>query len=299
MRPVTARILLLVTAALFSTGGAAIKLCELNSFQIAAGRSGVAGLFLLLVLPASRRFLHPKALLVGVAHGATMMCFVTANKLTTSANTIFLQSCAPLYVLLLAPLLLREPIRRRDIGFLLLLIGGMALLFLGEPDPSATAPDPGTGNLLAVGSGIGWAFTLMGMRWLARSGGVDASASVVAGNVIACSVCLPMALPLETVQVMDVAVVVFLGVFQIALAYVLMVRALPYVPAFEASLLLLLEAVLNPIWSFLLHDEGASAPALAGGGVILVTLAVRAGVEARMPSAVTVSAIREGPATGA
>ena len=91
---------------------------------------------------------------MGVAYYAyTLVSFVLANRLTTSANTIYLQSTAPLFLLMLAPVLLREPIRRRDLPVILAVLGGLALVFLGADHPSVTAPDPARGNLLhsAVG----------------------------------------------------------------------------------------------------------------------------------------------------
>jgi drug/metabolite transporter (DMT)-like permease len=41
------------------------------------------------------------------------------------------------------------------------------------------------------------------------------------------------------------------------------------VPAFEASILLLAEPVLNPLWTWLLLGEKPGGHALAGGAVIL------------------------------
>jgi drug/metabolite transporter (DMT)-like permease len=131
------RIQLLAAAALFSTGGAAIKACSLTSWQVAGLRSGIAALVLLLV-PAARRGWTPRAWLVGAAYAATVVLFVQANKLTTSAATAFLQSTAPLYVLLLAPHLLGE----RAIGLAYVLVTAAirrvpaldaSLLMLAEP----------------------------------------------------------------------------------------------------------------------------------------------------------------------
>ncbi len=62
---------------------------------------------------------------------------------------------------------------------------------------------------------------------------------------------------------MDWLILRYLGVFQIALAYFLMTRAMRCVPAFEASLLLLLEPVLNPIWTWLVYRERPGNLALA------------------------------------
>ena len=80
--------------------------------------------------------------LVGMAYAATVLLFVLANKLTTSASTIFLQSTAPIYLVLLGPLVLKEPVRRRDVLFMVALGLGLALFFVGHESGSATAPDP-------------------------------------------------------------------------------------------------------------------------------------------------------------
>ncbi|HSB54241.1 MAG TPA: EamA family transporter, partial [Gemmatimonadales bacterium] len=116
-----ARLELLITAFLFSTGGAAIKSAHFTSWQVAGLRSGVAAIAVLLFLPASRRIARGTGsitVMVAVAYAATLILFVLANKLTTAANTIFLQSTAPLYILLLSPMLLKEHIHRRDLGFM-------------------------------------------------------------------------------------------------------------------------------------------------------------------------------------
>ncbi|MBV8728363.1 MAG: EamA/RhaT family transporter, partial [Acidobacteriia bacterium] len=95
------RFFLVATAFLFSTGGAAIKSTSLTGWQVASFRSGVAALVLLLALPESRRGWSWRMVPVAVAYAATLVLFVLATRLTTAANAIFLQSTAPLYVLLL------------------------------------------------------------------------------------------------------------------------------------------------------------------------------------------------------
>src|SRR6185436_18210309 len=106
-----ARLLLIAAAALFSTGGAAIKATSLTGWQVASFRSAVAAAALAAFLPGARRRWTWGTVAVGAAYAATMVLFVLSNKLTTAANTIFLQSTAPLYLLLLGPWLLHEPIR--------------------------------------------------------------------------------------------------------------------------------------------------------------------------------------------
>ncbi len=87
-----------------------------------------------------------RTLLIGLAYAATLILFVLANKSTTSANAIFLQSTAPLYLLLLGPLVLREPIRKVDLAVISAVATGAILLLFGSEATAATAPNPGSGQ---------------------------------------------------------------------------------------------------------------------------------------------------------
>jgi drug/metabolite transporter (DMT)-like permease len=231
---------------------------------------------LALLLPEARRGFRPRTLIVSIAYASTLVLFVTANKLTTSANTIFLQATGPLYILLLAPFLLREKIRPADVAFMALVAAGLVLFFLGTDTPVRTAPAPFQGNVLAALSGFTWALTLMGLRWMgADDSGGSAVGAVVAGNTLACLATLPMALPLSGIGAADWVAVAGLGIFQIALAYALVTRAVGKLPALEISIILLVEPVLNPIWSWLVHGERPGPWALAGGVLILGATALR------------------------
>ncbi|MBW3628382.1 MAG: EamA family transporter [Gemmatimonadetes bacterium] len=271
------RLQLLAAAALFSTGGAAIKATSLSGWEVASFRSGIAAVTVLLLVRASRRVPDWRVLAVGATYAATMILFVLANKLTTSANSIFLQSTAPLYILLLSPWLLREKIRLQDLVFIGVVAVGLLPFAIGTDAASATAPDPARGNIVALLSGVAWAGTLMGMRWLASGSAADGSAvsTVVVGNAIAFLVCLPLALPASSTGALDWAVVVYLGVVQIGLAYLCLTAGVRHVPALEASMLLLMEPALNPIWAWAVHGEQPSIWALAGGATILLATAAR------------------------
>ena len=277
-----ARLEVLAAAVLFSTGGAAIKACSLTSWQVAGCRSAIAFLAVLALLPRSRARWTGGSLAVGLAYAATMVLFVAANKLTTAANTIFLQYTSPLYLVLAGPLLLDEPVRPRDLVYLAVLGGSLGLFFMDAPARSQSAPQPLLGNALALLSGVFWAGTALGLRWMARpaNGGAPVETAVACGNLIAFLACLPGLLPLHA-SGDDVAIVLYLGVFQVAGAYFFLTRGLRTVPVLEASLLLLLEPVLNPVWAWLAHGERPGPWSLIGGGVILVATAVKSWDDAR------------------
>jgi len=279
---ISAPLRLLAAALLFSTGGAAIKATSLTGWQVASFRSGIAVLALGLMTSEARRGYSWRAVPVGAAYATTLILFVLANKLTTSANTIFLQSTAPLYLLLLSPWLLREPIRRRDLWFMAAVGGGLAIFFVGANAPMATAPDPWRGNLLAMASGGFWALTMIGLRWMSRyPGNNPALPAVVLGNLFAFAAGLVFALPLHQVSATDWGVVVYLGIFQIGLAYLLLTSALRHLPVLEAAIILLAEPVLNPIWAWLVHDERPGGWVIVGGVTILAATTVRTWLDTR------------------
>jgi drug/metabolite transporter (DMT)-like permease len=276
-----ARLQIVAAALLFSTGGAAIKSTSFTGFSggiaTACLRSGVAALAIALFLPRSRRNWSWRTLVVGATLAVTLILFVAANKLTTSANTIFLQSTAPLWIAVSAPFLLRERVNRLDVAFMAVLGAGLALFFVDSPSAIKTAPEPVLGNVLAVISGVGWAGTVMGLRWLGRREGADsAAAATVAGNLITFLVCLPLAVgPATDAVAEDWLLIAYLGIVQIALAYVFVTRAMPHLRALEVSLLLVVEPALNPIWSWLVHGETVEALSIAGGIVILGATAAK------------------------
>jgi DME family drug/metabolite transporter len=184
-------------------------------------------------------------------------------------------------------------LRRGDPLLAALLVLGIVLFFVHVDPALATAPNPLQGNLVATASGVTWALTLLGLRWLARSDTPEsAGAAVISGNAIAFAVCAPLAFPVSGSVPLDWVVVAYLGLFQIGLAYVAMTRGMRRTPAFEAALLLLLEPVLNSVWAWLVHAEQPGTASLLGCTLILgATLATA--FRARMSAGSRVRAVRD------
>jgi drug/metabolite transporter (DMT)-like permease len=270
---------ILLTALLMSTGGAGIKAVSLTNWQLASFRSGIAAIVVLLAVRRLPRFSRP-ILLVGAAYAATVVTFVTANKLTTAANTVFFQGTAPLYIALLGPIVLGEHLPRKDVPVLFVIAAGMGLLFAGHSARFSTAPNPVLGNMIGVVSGCCWSLTLLGLRWLEKrdpgaKGGAAGNGAVV-GNLLAFAGCLPLALPVSGVSAGDLAGIAYLGVFQVGLSYVLLTRSITHVPAVDASLLLLAEPAVSPLWAWLIHGEVPGVWPFAGGVLIMGAAAWKA-----------------------
>jgi drug/metabolite transporter (DMT)-like permease len=280
----SAYLAILASALLFSTGGAAIKATSLTSWQVASFRSGLGAIALLLLVKGARRRINLKFVVTGVALAATLLLFAHANKLTTAANTVFLGSTAPLWILALAPRLLGERPQRADVIYTAFLAMGAVTFFIGIQQPLATAPDPRTGNVMALVSGFTWSLGLMGLRWV-QWGDDDpigaAGATVVCGNVLACLAGLPAALPVSSVRLADVAILLYLGLFQIGAAYALMTSAVRRLRALEVALFMLIEPVASSLLAWSLHGERPGPWALGGGALIVGSTAWRAVVGSR------------------
>ena len=163
---------------------------------------------------------------------------------------------------------------------MVVLLAGLALCVTGTGGAGDTAPDPALGNLFALASGVTWAATLLGLRWLAKSGATNgAGAAVIVGNLLAFACAVPFALP-PSGDGTDWALILYLGIVQIAIAYLLLTAAVRVVAAFEVSLLLLVEPALNPVWSWLFLGEKPGAVTIAGGVLILGATAVKVWADA-------------------
>lgn len=274
LSPLRGRLLVVAAALLWSTGGLAIKLVPLSALGVAFWRSFVSAIFLVVVFrPARARWRHA-SIATSLIYALMILSFVSATKMTTAANAIFLQYTGPLYVLAFAPFLLKERFRRVDAVAVAVALAGMSLFFVGRLDPGALA-----GNLVAVVAGFFFGLVILFLR---RDAAGDAIPSVIAGNFLAAALAFPFARGHLALDGRGILLVLFLGIVQMGISYVLFVRGLTVVPAAEASLLGMLEPMFNPLWAFLGLGEKPSAWALLGGAIVLCAVAGRTIAGARM-----------------
>jgi len=259
--------LIIIAAILWSTGGIGIKAVSNGPLEVACLRSAVAALTLFAIFRPRIPKLTPAFFVALVSYAGCLTCFVTATKWTTAANAIFIQYSGIIWVILLSPRILGEKLRRVDIIAAAVAFAGMTLFFAGEVDTRGMA-----GNLVALLSSLFFAGIYLGLR---RERDNGAEAAVCWGNVLAVGALAPLALPGIEVSAKSAAVLLFLGVFQIAVPYALFVRGLKSVPAVHASLLGMLEPITNPIWVLLFLGERPGIHAIAGGLIVLGAVAWR------------------------
>jgi drug/metabolite transporter (DMT)-like permease len=214
------------------------------------------------------KFTFSKAQIIGAfAMAATMILFVTANKMTTAANAILLQFTAPVFVALLSSFILKEKVRRSDWLVIAVVLGGLSLFFLGDMTTGNLI-----GNLLAIVSGFTLAVMIISLRLQKDGSPVE---STLLGNLITFLVAFPFIVTAPIPDMKSILGLVLLGIFQLGLAYIIFAYAIKHVTAVEGVLLNVVEPLCNPIWVFLFIGEIPKGSALIGGIIVLSAVTVR------------------------
>ena len=249
-------------AVLYSIGGLCIKVIPWNGMSINGARTAIALVVIGGYLLAAR---HPlrfnRWILVGaLCVFGTNALFSLANKLTTAANAIVLQFTAPIFVILASALFWRKRPQKLDVAACVVVLGGVLFFFA-----DSLSQGGGLGNVLALISGISYAGVFL-MNELPDGDGIS---SVFWGDVLSAATGLPFLLREEPLSPTALGSLLVLGVFQVALAYILMMNGLKTTPPVTASLVSGIEPVLNPILVALFYHEGIGPFALAGAVIVV------------------------------
>lgn len=265
----------LASCLLFSTGGLAIKEIDLPALPLAGFRASIATLFLWAFLTrqagaGSVTRLGRYGWIGAGSYLVMTVCFVASTKLTTAANAIFLQYTMPAWVLVGGALWLGESITLGRCLTIALSLVGMFFFFLGE-----LRPEDWQGNMIALLSGVSFAVVTLSFRKDRDHRPINA---VFWGNALTAILLVPISLLLIPDTLPALASLrnwlglLWLGIFQMGVAYIFFVTALKYLPAIEVAILSLIEPVLNPTWVFLFNGETPSSGAVWGGALILLSV---------------------------
>jgi drug/metabolite transporter, DME family len=263
-------------AVLWSTGGLAIKELDLPPLTIVFHRAWIATIVLFLLLRPRRTRITPTLGASVLVYSGMVISFVIATKWTTAANAIFLQNSGIVWVLLFSPLIARDAIRGRDVAAASACLAGMTLFFVGRLSTQGMA-----GNGVALVSGGFYAATVLLLR---RQRGSASEWTAIGGNALGAVAAFAATSRPFAVTIHEFAILAFLGVVQIGCAYALFVKGLEAVTAAEASIVSLLEPVLNPIWVFLGMGERPTTWAIAGGAIVVAAIVWRTVTTGSSPS---------------
>lgn len=259
--------LMLLAAILWSTGGVMIKELSWSPIAILVGRNIFSSLLLLAYLRRFPTHWTRWKLIAAAGHLLTSFLFISSTKLTTAANAIFLQYTAPVYIVLLAFWFLRERPSRTDWISMAVIFAGMGLFFADKLSTTGLY-----GNILALLSGVTMAVMTVALR--AQKDGIPAE-SILIAQLTTAVLGFPVVLR-ESWALTNWLIILYLGIFQIGIAFICFTTAIKHIPAIQATLISTLEPVLNPIWVFVFVGEQPGMFALLGALVVLAGIAINA-----------------------
>jgi len=255
-----------IASILWSTGGLLIKLSDWNPIAISGSRSLISALIMLAYIKKPKITKSKPQIIGAIAYAATVLFFVMANKLTTAANAILLQYTAPIFVAILGVWILKERIHWYDLASIAAVFLGISLFFIQGIEGGKAL-----GNVIAILSGFSMASATVALR-LQKDG--SAVETTWLGNILTFIIALPF---LGQVQFdfKNVMIIVFLGVFQLGISYILYVNSLKYITALEAILLTVIEPLLNPLWVYIFTGEAPGILAIIGGIIVITAIIMR------------------------
>ena len=276
---------LIITAVLWSLGGLLIKSVNSNPLAIAGMRSGISAVLMLIATGKPRLNWSFAQIGGALSYAATMLLFVAATKNTTAANAILIQYTAPIYVALLSAWLLKEKVKLLDWLTIVIALGGMVLFFIDDINMKGVF-----GNILAAFSGVAFGLFAVFMRMQKDGSPIG---SVVLGNILSAVIGIPFVFR-DMPDQKGWLCLVILGVVQLGLPYILYSKAIKHVTALEASLIPIIEPILNPVWVFLLLGEKPGNWAFAGGIIVIAAITGRCVIAIRSSQGPSVSGGVEG-----
>jgi len=239
-----------------------MKVIPWNGMAINGGRTAIA----LVVIGAYLAIIkHPLRMNRWVMLGAlcvfgTNALFSVANKMTTAANAIVLQFTAPIFVVLFTMFFFKARPTKLDLGACVVVFGGIVFFFV-----DSLSMGGGLGNILALISGISYA----GVFMLNDMPNSDAISSVFWGDVLSAVTGLPFLFRETDFSAGPIISLLILGVFQVAVAYILLTIGLKTTPSVTASLVSGIEPVLNPVLVAVFYGEKMGTMALVGAAIVI------------------------------
>lgn len=277
---------MILVALLWSTAGVVTRhLDSAPSFEVTFWRSAFNALALAVALTLIRgpglwrRLLHsPRVIWIsGICWACMFTAFMVAITLTTVANVLITLAVGPLITALFARLFLHHKLP--PVTWLAIAVASMGIAWMFRQEGDVTLSLIGTLVALAVPLAAAVNFTILQHVGLNRSKSIATNAepvqdmlpAVLIGATLSALVTLPLSWPFQA-STHDLCLLSLLGVFQLALPCLLVVRLSRELPAPEISLLALLEVIFGVTWAWLWAGEQPSANTLSGGGLVLGAL---------------------------
>jgi drug/metabolite transporter (DMT)-like permease len=254
-----------------------VRLIDAEPFGLLAWRGVLqaVGILAILALLHRGRLVEPfravgrAGLLLAMVFSGCTLFFIVALSLTAVADVLVIVAAAPLAAAVLGLVFLGEGVAPRTWAAISLALVGIAIL---------VSEDLGSGSLLGdLAAGvcalcIGASFVIT-----RHARAVSMVPAMALAGLVTATVALPLALLLETGPLLyegaRLGYTLIMGLVVVPVSFAFITLGPRYLPAAEVGLLMLLETVLGPLWVWLVLAEYPGDRALAGGALVVLTLA--------------------------
>lgn len=251
---------------LWGLTGVCVKSISWGAMSIIAFRS-IISLFMLFAVKRSFRLRFTRTnILAALMMSVTSILYVLAIKLTSAGTAIVLQYMAPIWVFLFSVVFRKKRPHTYEVILTLCVFAGCVLSFADSLDFSHIL-----GNLLAIGSSLTYAAQII----LMNSRNCDTQDCTIISNGLCFLVCIPFWFTETLVwDFQNILWLLILAVFQYGLANILFSIGIKRIDSVEASLLLCIEPVFNPIPVAIFCGEHMGPLAIAGSAVVIISVAL-------------------------
>ncbi len=251
---------------LWSTGGIFVKVIDWNPVALAGVRSLIASLILIVYVKRPKLTLSKPQIFGSLASAVTVLSFIIANRLTTSANVILLQYTSPIFVAILSVWVLKEKIRWYDSLAIASVFLGMGLFFVNDLSTGNII-----GNLLAILCGFTLSVTTIALKMEQDGSPFEIT---IFGNLLAFLISIPLIFS-DLPSIKSLVTVIVMGIFQLGIPFIFYINSLKYITALEAILVTVVEPLLNPLWVFIFTGEKPGIFAILGGIIVISSVLFR------------------------
>lgn len=261
MEPLKGSLFMFGAATLWSLGGVLSKAIPFHPLTISLIRGLLAAIMIGFAKGSFKIHFNRHHFFAGLFMFLTTVLFISANKLTSAANAIMLQYTSIIFIILLNKFFYKISPHRVEKRTFVFVVLGMILFFFQEINFEAQI-----GNLLALGSGITFAFVFV----LNKHPLAQPLESTYLGQLLSI-ILIPMLWfdSSITFEMQPWLLLLFMGLVQLGLGYVFFAKGIGHISALSANLITTIEPILNPLWVFLILGELIHPLSFLGGAIIL------------------------------
>ena len=270
---VAALLLTICAPLLWSTGGIGVRLVNEGPWTILFWRSVFMSAALLGWISITQRKNLGKIVGTTLKKGkwvslfiALSLCFyVFSITRTTVADSLLIQGTAPIFIVTLGWIILKEPVRKISIAALFGVVLGISVILVPSLEYGGFS-----GNIFGIAKALAFAAGTIAIR---HRKSVNLLPSLALAALITVIVSAPF-VENFTISLRSLFIFMYLGIIQLGVGFILFVTWSGKLPTSETGLIVILEAILGPLWVWLVLGEIPSVFTFAGGSVIIGTLIV-------------------------